>query len=306
MSFAHPLHLLVALVVAIGVALVLHVAARARNRAALTYSNLAFLRSSLRPNPWASRALAAIFLLGMLALAISFGGPTMALPMPIKDGQVFLCVDTSGSMSATDVAPTRSQAAQAAAWTFVHAVPTGTRVGLIAFSSSAAIVAPLTSDRAQLDAAVRALPPPNGGTAIGDALALAASNMRPGTHRVVILITDGVNNQGIDPMAAAQQLAQQHIVLYTIGIGTQSGGLIPGTDQLATIDEGALQAYAQATGGTYARAGSAQALHDALARLGRVTGFERRPVDTSFGLAAGGAIAILLAAALGFALGRLP
>lgn len=306
MTFAHPLHLLAALVAAAALALALHAASRARSRAALTYSNLAFLRSALRPSPWVARSLAVLFLLGALSLACSFGGPTMALPMPIKDGQVFLCVDTSGSMSATDVAPTRSQAAQAAASTFVHAVPTGTRVGLIAFSSAAAIVAPLTSDRTQLDAAISALPPPNGGTAIGDALALAAANMRPGTHRVVILITDGVNNQGVDPMMAAQELAQQHIVLYTIGIGTQSGGTIPGTNQEATIDEGALQAYASATGGAYARAGSARALRDALARLGRVTGFERRPVDTSFGLAAGGAIAIVIAVALGFALGRLP
>lgn len=306
MSFAHPLHLFVALGITVALALVVRVAARARHRGTVTYSNLAFLTSALRPNPWAARALVALFVLGTLALAFSFGGPTMALPMPVKNGQVFLCVDTSGSMSATDVAPTRSQAAQTAASAFVHAAPRGTRVGLIAFSSSAAIVSPLTSDRAQLDAAIRALPPPNGGTAIGDALALAAQNMQPGLHRVVILITDGVNNQGIDPAAATQQLAQEHIVLYTIGIGTQSGGLIPGTDQEATIDEGALQAYAQATGGSYARAGSAQALRDALARLGRVTGFERRPVDASFGLAAGGAIAILIAAALGFALGRLP
>lgn len=306
MSLAHPLHLSVAVIIAVALAFALRAAARARSRSAATYSNLAFLTSALRPNPWAARALVALFALGLAALALSFGGPTMALPMPVKDGQVFLCVDTSGSMSAGDVAPTRFQAAQAAASAFVHATPSGTRVGLIGFSSSAAIVTPLTSDRPQLDAAVRALPPPNGGTAIGDALALAASNMRPGIHRVVILITDGVNNQGVDPMEAAQQLAQQHIVLYTIGIGTQSGGLIPGTDQQATIDEGALQAYAQATGGSYARAGSARALRDALAQLGRITGFERRPVNTSFGFAAGGAIAIVLAAALGFALGRFP
>lgn len=306
MSFTHPLHLAAAIILATALGFALRAAARVRAHGEIVYSNLQFLTSAVRPNPWVPRLLVGLFVLGVASLALSFGAPTMALPIPVKDGQVFLCVDTSGSMSATDVAPTRAQAAQAAANAFVHAVPQGTRVGLIAFSSSAAIVSPLTSDRAQLDAAVRALPPPNGGTAIGDALALAAANMRAGSHRVVILITDGVNNQGADPMAAANQLAQQRIVLYTIGIGTQNGGLIPGTGQVATIDQSALQAYAQATGGRYARAGSARALHDALARLGRVTGFERRPVNASFGFAAGGALAMLLASALGFALGRFP
>lgn len=306
MNFAHPLHLAAAALVAAVLAVVVARASHRRSRGEMAYSNLEFLVGAVVQNPWTSRLPAALGALGALALVLSFGGPSLALPMPVKDGQVVLCVDTSGSMSATDVAPTRSQAAQAAAAAFIRIVPLGTRVGLIAFSSAASVISPLTSDRAQLDAAVRSLPPPNGGTAIGDALALAAQALRPGKHRVVILITDGVNNQGVDPLAQAQALAAQGIVLYTIGIGTQSGGMIPGTDQLATIDEGALRAYAQATGGTYARAASAQALRDALAHLGRVTGFERRPVDASFGFAAGGAIALVLAGVLAFASGRFP
>ncbi|MDQ2993211.1 MAG: VWA domain-containing protein, partial [Candidatus Eremiobacteraeota bacterium] len=174
------------------------------------------------------------------------------------------------------------------------------------FSGSANRIAPLETDRAELVAALGDLPPPNDATAIGDALAMALRMLPTKGHRVVVLITDGVNNRGVDPLAEAQLLGARGIRLFTIGIGSESGGVIPGTGEQATIDEDALRSYAQATGGAYGRAGSAGALRDALARLGQVTAFERRNVDASFAFAAAGGILILAAATGAFALGRFP
>ena len=139
-----------------------------------------------------------------------------------------------------------------------------------------------------------------------DALKLAAKMLPARGHRVVILITDGVNNAGTDPAEVAQWLGAHHIPVYTIGIGTPAGALIPGTDQQATIDEEALRGYAAASGGAYARAENATQLRDALAQLGRVTSMQRKNVDASLGFTVAGALGMLAAFLAGFGLGRYP
>lgn len=306
MTVAHPLHLAIALAIAAGAFAAAAWILRSRRRAAHAYSNLAFLQAVAAPPKWIERGLAGVGAAGVLALATAFGGPRLDLPVPVRDGSVVLCIDTSGSMASTDIAPTRYAAAQAAARAFIASTPPGTRVGIVAFSGGASQIAPLETDRAQLDAALDELPPPNDATAIGDALALAARMLPPKGHRVIVLITDGVNNRGVDPLEESQVLGARGIRVFTIGIGTQAGGTIPGTGEQATIDEDALRSYAQAAGGAYARAGSAGALRDALSRLGQVTAFERRNVDASFGFAVAGGLAIFGAALAAFALGRFP
>jgi Ca-activated chloride channel family protein len=226
------------------------------------------------------------------------------LPVPVRDGSVFICIDTSGSMQSTDVTPTRAEAAKAAARAFIDEAPAGTNIGIIVFSTAASVIEPLSADHAQVNAALDDVPQPNGATAIGDALALAARKLPPRGHRVVILITDGVNNAGVDPQEMASYLGAHHIPVYTVGIGTPSGDVIGGAQ--ATIDDDALRAYAASSGGAYARAGTANELRAALQHLGRVTSVERRAVaaETSF-LIAG--FAVLLATLLtGLALGRYP
>ncbi len=306
MSFDHPLRLLIAGAIAAGLLAGLSWLARSRRQAGHAYSNVAFLHAIAAPPKWLERALAACIGLGVFALATAFAGPHLELPVPVRDGSVILCIDTSGSMASTDIAPTRFAAAQSAARAFIASSPPGTRIGVVAFSGTASQIAPLESDRAELAAALEDLPPPNDATAIGDALAMALRMLPSKGHRVVVLITDGVNNRGLDPLAEAQLLGARGIRLFTIGIGTASGGTIPGTGEQATIDEDALRSYAQAAGGAYGRAGSAGALREALARLGQVTAFERRNVDASFDFAVVGGMLILGATAGAFALGRFP
>lgn len=304
MTFAHPWWLLGALVAGVSFALALRSIGRRRGARSLTYSNLSFVIDALRPNPVAERLFTACWIAAVALFALALAHPRTSLWLPAKNGAVFICIDTSGSMRSPDVLPTRWDAAKSAAREFVSRTPDGTKIGVIAFSGDAAILAPVLSDKDRAAAAIDQLPSPNGGTAIGDALQLALSALPKSGQRAVVLVTDGVSNRGSDPMAAAQALAAQRVRLYTIGIGTNGGAVIPGTAQEATIDEDALRAYAQVTGGAYARADNAGALRSALAQLGRTTTLERRPVDLALASALTGALVALATFLTGLILGR--
>jgi Ca-activated chloride channel family protein len=305
-SIDHPARLAIGTLAILAFALVYDRLQRRATSRDLAYSNVAFFVDATKPRAWIPRLLQALWLVALASVVLGISGPHLTILVPARDGEVFICIDTSGSMASTDVLPTRAQAAKAAARAFIAQSPPGIKIGIIAFSGAAAIVAPLGSDHAQVSATLDEVPSPNGATAIGDALKLAAEQLSPSGHRVVILITDGVNNTGTDPNEMAQWLGAHHIPVYTVGIGTPNGGLIPGTNEEATIDEDALRSYAQVSGGAYARAENATELRDALARLGRITSLQRKPVDASFGFAVAGALGMLIAFLAGFGLGRYP
>lgn len=306
MSIDHPARLALGIA---GVALFAVLYDRLQRRATardLAYSNVAFFVAAAKPRLWIPRALQGLWVFALAVLVLGISGPHLTLPLPTRDGSVFICIDTSGSMASTDVVPTRAQAARAAAQAFIDESPPGTKIGIISFAGAASVVAPLSADHQSVIAALDNVPLPNGATAIGDALKLSAQMLPSSGHRVVILVTDGVNNSGTDPIEMAQWLGAHHIPIYTVGIGTPNGGLIPGTNEEATIDEEALRGYADASGGAYARAENATQLRDALARLGRSTSLQRKPVDASLGFAITGALGMLAAFLAGFGLGRYP
>jgi Ca-activated chloride channel family protein len=272
----------------------------------LAYSSVPFFLEAAKPRTWIPRLLQALWILAVAGVVLAISGPHVTMFVPARDGDVFICIDTSGSMASTDVTPTRAQAAKAAARAFIAESPPGIKIGIIAFSGTAGVVAPLNADHQLVASSLDDVPLPNGATAIGDALKLAAEQLPAQGHRVIILITDGVNNTGTDPSEMAQWLGAHHIPVYTVGIGTPAGGLIPGTNEEATIDEDALRGYAQVSGGAYARAENATQLHDALARLGRITSLQAKRVNASLGFAVAGALGMLVAFLAGFGLGRYP
>lgn len=306
MIIDHPFRLAIGLVVVVLFALVYDLLARRVTARDLAYSNVAFFVEAIQSRRWIPRALQALWILAVGAIVLGISGPHLTVPVVVRDGSVFICIDTSGSMASTDVFPTRAGAAKAAARAFIDESPAGTKIGIISFSGAAGVVQPLSADHQAVSAALDEVPLPNGATAIGDALKMAAQLLPPRGHRVVILITDGVNNSGSDPMEIAQWLGAHHIPVYTVGIGTPNGGLIPGTNEEATIDEDALRGYAAASGGAYARAENASQLRDALARLGRVTSLQTKRVDASLGFTFAGALGMLAAFLAGFGLGRYP
>lgn len=268
--------------------------ARRRRRRALVLPALATAgelpvtwRERLRAAPDLLRGLA--FLLGVFALArpqeLEAGRPVTTSGVDIV-----LALDASGSMKAEDFQPrNRLEVAKQAAVEFVADRPSD-RIGLVSFAGQAVTQAPLTLDHEAVQDAVQrveigALAE---GTAIGTALATSVNRLRPSDarSRVVILLTDGVNNAGqIDPLTAAETARALGVRVYTIGVGTTGEAPYLLEDPrfgrryvrvVVRIDEDVLRDIAARTGGRYFRATDPQALSQVYGEIDRL---ERSPLS---------------------------
>ena len=182
---------------------------------------------------------------------------------------IMLAIDVSGSMLARDFKPDRITAAKEVAGSFI-ADRYGDRIGLVAFAGEAFTQSPLTTDQSTLQTLLARIRSGliEDGTAIGNGLATAINRLRESDakSKVIILLTDGVNNQGqIAPMTAAEIAKAQGIRVYTIGVGTEGMAPYPAVDIYGTptggtvmakveIDEKVLKAISDMTGGRYFRA----------------------------------------------------
>jgi Ca-activated chloride channel family protein len=287
MSFHQPLVLLGLAFIPLLVAFYL-ATLRRRRRYVMRFTNLALLQSVSGPRPgWRRHLPPALFIAGLAALGIGLAGPILNLEVQRNNASVMLVIDTSGSMQATDVQPTRLQAAQAAARTLINALPSNDRVGLISFSRAAILQAPLGTDRTAVGVALDSLRA-NGSTAIGDAIDLAVQQLAPngaaasGSRRppaMIILLTDGASNAGIDPATAANDAAAAGIPVNTIGIGSRDGNVAVRGQEVGPVDEQTLQAVAAATGGRYFYAAGAGQLQQIYSNLGAQFSWQFVPFD---------------------------
>lgn len=207
-------------------------------------------------------------------------------PMPLEQRgrDIFLAIDISGSMEIPDMllagqAVDRLSAVKAVARDFIQA-RSGDRLGLILFGSRGYLQTPLTFDRktvqAMLDDATPGLAGPQ--TAIGDAIGLAIKRLQTvkAPQKILILLTDGVNNAGaITPLTAAKLAAQQGIKIYTIGLGSQRvtvNGLFGSATVTpsAELDEKSLRDIAQLTAGRFFRANNSRELHQVYREIDRL------------------------------------
>jgi Ca-activated chloride channel family protein len=140
-----------------------------RKRQALRYSSLGLLRQAMGRSTWRRHVPPALFLAALAAMLVAAARPAAVVTLPSEHETVILAMDVSGSMRASDVQPTRLAAAQAAARSFVGETPRSTRIGLVAFAGSAALVQPPTADREELFAAIDQLQLQNA-TAIGSGI----------------------------------------------------------------------------------------------------------------------------------------
>jgi Ca-activated chloride channel family protein len=169
MNFLAPQLLLGLLLIPIAIGFYLW-AQRRRSRYAVRFTNLALLANLAPRRPsWRRHLPPALYLGAIAALLLALARPTMTLAVPREDATVMLTMDVSGSMKATDVSPTRLDAARAAAESFIAQLPPKIRVGIVAFASRPVTLVNPTTDRAQLKAALESLRPQDG-TAMGDAL----------------------------------------------------------------------------------------------------------------------------------------
>ncbi|MGZ4380042.1 MAG: VWA domain-containing protein [Gaiellaceae bacterium] len=240
MRFESPLVLLALLLVP--GALVAHVVLRRRRmRYAIRFTNVEVLeRVVARSSLWRGRLTVSLFLAAIAALCVAAARPTMTTVDARKGSTVVLVVDTSRSMQATDVAPTRLEAAKAAVDRFLDRVPRSVRVGLISFSDEPEVLVPPTTDHRRIRDGVGLLTL-GGGTAIGDSLALAVEVGRPAGRiahsarptSAIVLVSDGSQTRGaLTPLAGARRARRANMPVYTIALGTDNG-----TSELRTIDE---------------------------------------------------------------------
>ncbi|MHB8507166.1 MAG: VWA domain-containing protein [Candidatus Dormibacteria bacterium] len=305
MTFTRPLILLA--VVLVGLLGILYIAAQGRRREyTLRFTNLDLLESVAGRRPGRRRHLPPILLLtGMAFLVIGIAGPILNLEVPRHDASVMLVIDVSGSMLATDVKPTRLDAARSAAISLIDHLPGTSRVGLVSFNGRATLAAALTDDRGAVKAALNGLRA-DGATAVGDALSLAISQLNPTTPLVagsrpaamVVLLTDGVSNRGTDPLGAAEAASASRIPVQTIGIGSRDGLAAVHGQSVGGVDESTLGAIAKATGGKYFFAEGSGQLSNIYSALGAQFGWRFLRLDITVPLMILGMAAMLGAATL--------
>ncbi len=307
-----PLALLTLIVVPL-LAGVYFLAVRRRTKYATTYTNLEVLTAVAKTGrPWRGLVPAGLFLAALAVVAVALARPHMALSVPEDRATVVLLVDTSGSMRADDVRPSRLDAARSAINVFLDKLPSRVRVGLVSFDSEVSVLAEPTRDRGQVREATQFMSP-GGGTSLGDGLVaavqLAATAVGGGAGRkppaAVLLLSDGKQTGGsARPQTAAAKARSAGIAVYTVALGTPNGVVTfgpPGFEQTIAVppDPDTLSQIATTTGGQAFTAGNASTLKKVYEKLGSQIGQhkEQREVTPRFAFAA--AALLLAALALG-------
>lgn len=247
------------------------------------YPDVAMLAwASRQTSNWRQHLSAGLYLLALVMAVVALARPTLPVLQADPRAAVVLAVDISRSMQATDVQPSRFEAARAALRTLIRELPEGMRVALVTFSRDAQLVVPLTTDRDRLLEAVDFLEL-NLGTAIGDAILESIMALPPLPERAeapdpkslatIILLTDGRSLAGVDPVEAAKEAARLQIRVHAIGIGRSSDGPVPGLPEqyalAAQFDEEALKEIARVGDGEYFFVDSAGKLREAYRNLTR-------------------------------------
>jgi Ca-activated chloride channel homolog len=282
MSLADPALLAVGLLVAAALAWAAVAAARRRARA-LASAGIAAARQGQGSGRGRDRArLGGVWftIAGVAVLAIAVAGPAASVPVSRASGTVILAMDVSGSMAATDVAPSRLAAAKRAALSFIGAQPDSVDIGVIAFQQGGLEAALPTPDHATVSAAVRRLRA-GGGTSLGDAILASLSAITRKTVAIgrdgsapnigywpsatIVLLSDGQDQAGADPRtdAAASVAEKAGVHIDTVGVGTTAGTTVDvdGYHLFTALDVATLKSISQATGGMYHPASDASELN---------------------------------------------
>ncbi len=329
MTLLTPVRLLLVLpVVALAIGYV--VMQSRRTRYAVRFTNLDLLDSVAPRRPgWRRHVAAGLAGLSAIALVIGLARPTMQMRVPTENAVVVLAIDTSTSMEATDVSPSRMAAAITEATAFVDDLPDEFEVGLVSFNGTAQVLAAPTTDHASVIAAINGLSTARG-TAGGDAIeaalssitvALAETAIEPivapdaGSGAIepdaantddppaatVVMLSDGTTTAGTDILEAAALAAEQSIPVSTITYGTATGTVVvDGQTAAVPPDTEAMAAAADATGGIAFEAATADELGSVYEEIEARVGSTIEQRDVSLVFVAGAFVMLLLAAGAAF------
>ena len=329
MSFLWPKALWLLLLLPAAVAAYVAVLRR-KNPAALHYASLALVKTAIGRGQSIRRHVpAALFLAALGCMLVALARPAAVVTLPNQHETVILAIDVSASMRAQDVKPNRLAAAQAAAKAFVKRTPRSTRTGIVTFAGSAGLVqAPTTSreelyaalDKLELDfataigsgilASLKAIFPEQQfplwpeaeGAALGEPGTPAPQPVPPGSYKsaAIVLLTDGQNTAGPEPVEAARLAARHGVRVYTVGVGTREGGLLAGDgwSMHVDLDEAELKTIADVTRAEYFFAGSAPDLSKIYEGLNSRLALEKKESEIGFLFAGLAAAFTLFGAAL--------
>lgn len=300
-------------VAAIGMGYLL--AQRRRRKHIVRFANLELLERVMPRRPgWPRHVAPALLLVGLTAMMIGLAGPTAEARVPRNRAVVMLTIDVSLSMTATDIKPSRVEAAKAAAVSFVEGLTPGVNLGLVTFGGTATVQVTPTTERAPVVEAIknmRLLP----GTATGDAVAASLATIDqfgkmlgdaqgPPPSRIV-LMSDGKQTVGRDVFAAADEAKKAHIPITSISFGTQDGVVdIEGRPIPVPADTPAMREIATISGGDFFEAASAERIREVYDTLGEQIGYETKRGDASKPWFAVAALLTTAAAATGLAFTR--
>jgi Ca-activated chloride channel family protein len=285
---------------------------------------------------WRAYVAPALYLLGLAALIVASARPTALLTLPSQQRTLILAIDVSLSMRASDVLPSRIEAARAAAQDFVRDQPSDVRIGIVSFAGTAVLVQPPTRDKEQLSSAIDRLQLdrhtaigsgiiaslaalfPNQGIELEDyVLGPRASQKKPAPraevkpvppgsnpNAAIILLTDGRRTIGPMPLDAARMAADRGVRVFTVGFGSPQGGPVAfeGYSIFMMYDEETLKAIAEVTNAEYFHAASSDELkkiYDAL-----TSRFVMEKADTEITAFFAVAAALLVLAGAAFSLLR--
>jgi Ca-activated chloride channel homolog len=277
MTFAQPLWILIGLMVCIGTLFVLRLL-RSMRRDHLQKFAAAHLLDRLTRNVSPRRQIAKkiLFVAALFCCFLALARPQYGFvweDVKRKGIDILFAVDTSRSMLAQDLKPNRLERAKYAIMDFVDQLDGGDRVGLLPFAGSAYLMCPLTGDYNAFEYSLKAIDTtiiPKGGTDITAAIREAESVLsNEANHKLLILITDGENLEG-DALAAAEGAAKKGMRIFTVGVGTREGEIIPissggtsgfikdasGKFVVSRLDEGTLTKIAEKCNGLYVPLGN--------------------------------------------------
>ena len=249
-------------------------------------------------SPTVGRIAAGLAIAGFVVLIVGLARPQASVALPRIEGTVMLTFDVSGSMAATDVEPTRLDAAKALARTMVERQPAGVVIGVVAFSDAGLAVLDPTGEKAEVLGAIDRLVPTRG-TSLGQGILAALDAIRrattdtpaeyysnrspsptatpepvaPGSRSAaaIVVLSDGENTAPPNPRVGAQAAADAGIRIVTLGIGTSEGATleIEGFRVHTARDESLLRVLAEGTAGTYLPADDEEAAASAFGELAR-------------------------------------
>jgi len=276
MHFAQPIWILIGLLSCLGIYLLQRIFAQKRQRGLESFAARGLL-GRLTDNVSTTKRTLKLFLLlaGIFCCFLALARPQYGhhwQEVKRKGIDILFGIDTSLSMSTEDVQPNRLSRAKLAILDFVDQL-SGDRVGLLPFAGSAFLLCPLTVDYLAFEESLQAVDTsiiPQQGTSLAEAIRTAEAVLHnDANHKILILITDGESLQG-DAISAAEEAAAQDMTVFTVGVGTPAGELIPvqqngrrefikdegGNFVVSKLDEEALRAIARATAGIYAPLGN--------------------------------------------------